>query len=69
MSGLVSELTCLGAYVSCGCCTPEQEGWSPHLQEPETNREDQIVIQKHIYCKSNCDFRVSCFPIKSKNTI
>lgn len=30
----VRQLTCLGACVSCGCCTPKQEGWSPHPQEP-----------------------------------
>ena len=30
------ELTCLGACVSCGCCTPKQAGWNPRPQGPET---------------------------------
>lgn len=42
----VRELTFLGACVSCGCCTPKQEGWSPHPQEPETDTWDQIMNQK-----------------------
>lgn len=39
----VSQLTCLDACVPCGCCTPKQEECSPHPQEPETDKWDQIT--------------------------
>lgn len=61
----VSQLTCLGACVSCGCCTPKQEGWSPPPQEPENDtwaqtfsfpfkgQEHHLVVEKHSYLPVN----------------
>lgn len=61
----MSELTCLDACVSCGCCTPRQEGWSPHPQEPENQhmhqmqsflhkeQEHHLVVEKQSYLPVN----------------